>query len=396
MILAQVGWGKSDYVEAGIADDSLGGAVLGPRDDEPTEIAALATSLQKKLGKSGLVILDPQFYVTTIQSARDGKLPAYPYYVPSLTRASFGPTEVGKYAKDVLDFQAPLQVNRWVSPTVLFNGFRDPWSQIALSLGQASITEWKGRKPRKPLLVSLVVDELALRDRPALDEYLDTISTLEADGFYIIVRRNDINYPAAYEEDALVNLMYLTYVLGDLNSFEVIYGYTDLVGSLLLAAGAKGTSSGWYSNLRQFSLKRFLPSMGGRQPRDRYTSRQLMNSILVNPELAQVDAAKKLPAVLSGTGYDSVMESGPLGASWPRRTQCLHHWKVLAALDAVIAKGKKVDGRLATAENLINIAQATYSDLGSAGVTFEPTNGPREGAMWQRAIKRFRAEVGLV
>jgi hypothetical protein len=395
LILAQVGWGRDEYVEAGASDGSLAGAILSPRDEEPTALAAYAKSLRSLFSRRALVLVDPQFYVTTIPNARDGKLPLYPYYVPSLTRSSFDPTGVRDYAKKTIDFQATLDLDRWVSPTVLFNGFRDPWSQIALSLGQSSIEVWKSKGKAKPLLVSLVVDEQALRDRTSLDEYLDAISTFDVEGFYVVVRRNDPNYPAAFEEDALVNLMYLTYVLGDRNSFEVIHGYTDLVGALLLAVGAKATASGWYSNLRQFSLNRFLPAKGGRPPRDRYTSRQLMNSIFVNPELYQIDEAGKVQEVLSGTGYDSVMSSGPLNAPWPRKTSCLHHWKVLSTIRAAVTTGKKVDDRLTALEGLMKVAQATYTDLSSAGVNFEPMTGPREISMWQRAVKRFRAEVGL-
>jgi hypothetical protein len=395
VILAQIGWGKGDQVDVGASDGSLAGAVLSPRDEEPVDLASCANRWKKAFKGAHMVMADPQFYVTTIPNARDGKLPSYPYYAPSLSRASFTPTAVRGFAEKVLDFQDSIDVDRWLSPTVLFNSFRDPWSQIALSLAQSSIEVHKSKSKSKGLLVSLVVDEQALRDRPALDEYLDAISTFEVDGFYIIVRRNDPTYPAAYEEDALVNLMYLTHVLSDRNSFEVIHGYTDIVGSLFLAAGAKAICTGWYSNLRQFSLARFLPATGGRPPRARYTSRQLMNSLFVNPEMAQIATAKRMASVLSGTGYDSSIGSNPLGAPWPRRTSCLHHWKVLSAIDAKVTAGKKVTARVSALEELLKVAQATYTELGVAGVTFEPMTGPRDVSLWQRAVSRFKAEIGL-
>lgn len=330
MILAQMGWGRGDLIDTGLAQGTLHGAVLGPRDADPSEIVACARKWNGSLKGKGLTFLDPQFYVTTIPSPKDGKLSEYPYYAPALTRASFGPKEASDYAKRVLEFQSTLDVTRWTSPTVLVSGFRDPWSQIALSLAQASIAEYGQResKVRKPLLASFVVDELALRDRPALDEYLDSLTALEADGFYLIVRRNDPIYPANYEEDALVNLMYMTYVLGAVNSYEVVHGYTDIVGLLLLAVGAKAVATGWYSNLRQFSLTRFEDrKKGGHPPRERYTSRILLNSILVNPELAQIFAAGKLGQVLSKTSYDGALGKNPAGVEWPRRTSCLHHWR---------------------------------------------------------------------
>ncbi len=395
MIFAQVGWGKGGYVEDGANDGSLSGAVLSPRDDEPGALASYASGLKRGFGRHGVSMVDPQFYVTMISGARDGNLPLYDYYTRSLTRASFDAVEVRRYAKQVLQFQSSLDVDRWVSPTVLFNSFNDPLSQVALLLAQASIAEWKSKKSGKPLLISLALDEQALRDRASLDEYLDAISTLDAKGFYLCVRRNDPSYPASYEEDVLVNLMYLTYVLGNRNSFEVVHGYTDIVGALLLAAGAEAICSGWYSNLRQFSLARFMPTTGGRSPRPRYTSRQLMNSIFVNPEMYQIAQAGKLADVISVTGYDTEMGNDPLKADWPRKASCLHHWKVLSNIGKTVTADKKVAERLTALEGLLKVAQATYSDLGSAGVTFEPMTGPREVTMWQRAVKRFRAEVGL-
>lgn len=394
MIIAQIGWGKSDYVECGIHDRSVTGAILSPKDDEPAALSAYASSLQATLNGKGLVLFDPQFYATTIASAKDGKLPSYPYYAAALSRASFGPANVEGYAKSVLSFQEGLAVDRWVSPTVLFNGFRDPWSQAALSLAQASIDVHKSFKKKTPLLISLVLDEGALRDRHSLDEYLDTISTFDAEGFYIIVRRNDPNYPASYEEDAIVNLMYMTYVLGDRNSFEVIHGYTDLPGVLLLPIGAAAIGTGWYSNLRQFSMRRFLPGGGGRQPKPRYTSKALLNSLFINPELEQVRASGGLSTVLAGTGYDSVMAPSPLNAAWPLKTSTLHHWKVLSDLLRGVTSGKTISLRLDTLEKVIGGAIATYSALATSGVTFDSMTGPRDVTIWQRALKRFRSEIG--
>jgi hypothetical protein len=401
VILAQVGWGKSDIVEAGASDGSLKGAILSPKDETPGELAAYALRLRSAFHTKGLVFTDPQFYVTTIPDARDGHLPEYPYYAPALTRTSFNPTAIRDYTERAIDFQSNLAVDRWVAPTVLFKGFRDPWSQIALSLAQTSIEVVGTKQNAKPLLISLVFDELALGDRDALDEYLDLISTLEVGGFYIVVRRNDPGYPAAYDEESLANLMYLTHVLGEKNSFEVVHGCTDFVGVALLAVGATAVSTGWYSNLRQFSLARFLPSAGGRPPRPRYSSKPLLNSLFVNPEMSQIATLGKLPLVLSGTKFDSVMSPDPMNAVWSRRTSCLHHWEVLASLDSTISGAKvpkgsnKLAAKIESLEGLLKVAQATYKELTGKGVTFEPMTGPRDVSTWLRAVTRFKSEVGL-
>ena len=69
-------------------------------------------------------------------------------------------------------------------------------------------------------------------------------------------------YPGAYDEDALLNLTYLTYVLSKVNDFEVVHGYADTHAPILSMAGAMHTGTGWFSNLRQFSFKPFQDSAG--------------------------------------------------------------------------------------------------------------------------------------
>lgn len=392
-ILAQVGYGKSDYVQSGLKDGVIAGAVLCPRYDDPAENLAYAKALKASGKPAPFVLFDPQFYVTAIQAEKEGKLPEYPYYTPSLTRSSFTPTNVEKYVKDVLEFESTLVVSRILSPTVLIHDFRDPWSQIALSLGQESIEQHKAANLKPGLLISLIFDEMALRNRDALNEYLDTITTLKADGFYVIVNRTDLVYPGAYDEEALLNLAYLTHVLSRVNKYEVIHGYADTHAPILSAAGALHTCTGWFSTQRQFSFKPFHESTGGRQARDRYMSGPLMNSIFVNPELESIFVAKQLNNVLTKTKYDGVMKAGPSKAIWSRKTSSLHHWSTLGDLCAKVTGGKDLRADLTALEKLVQGSLGMYATLSTSGVAFEPMNGRRDPALWQKVIARFRTEV---
>ena len=394
MILAQMGWGASDLVERGIKDQSIRGAVLSPRSTKYSEIPFRATDLHKKLGPSGLVLFDPQFYALTIPGADLHRLQNYPYFAGGLTTLSFPPDQVTFHAERVTKFQASLDVDRWLSPTVLFSAFNDNWSQIAFSLGQASCkyhTEFPGKK--KPLLVSLVFDEQALRDQSAMQEFLDNVSTLDADGFYVIVRRGDAEYPALFDERALANLMYLTYTLAEVNDFEVIHAYTDFVGPLLTACGAKAICTGWFQSLRQFGPKQFLPSVGGRQPRPRYTSRQLANSVLVNPEMISIYSKGLVNSVISGTPYDASMRTGPGKAPWPAQDSFLHHWCSLAAILSKIPAKGTIKQRLDVLEQWIDTVQTTYDSLTKAKLIFGLTSGPRNVPSWKNAVKMFRSDA---
>lgn len=226
-------------------------------------------------------------------------------------------------------------------------------------------------------------------------EFLDSVSTLETHGFYIIVRRSDSDYPALFDEGALANLLYMTYVLGEVHHFEVVHGYTDLVGPVLISAGATAICTGWHQSLRQFGPKQFMPSEGGRPPRPRYTSRQLANSIFLNPELGSIHSKGLLSAALSGTRYDTALKTGPAGAQWPRRDSFLHHWCALADMVGAIPRKDPIKKRLAAIENSVNSSEAVYDTLSKANVIFRLTSGPRNLPCWRNALKAFRADAKL-
>ena len=89
--------------------------------------------------------------------------------------------------------------------------------------------------------------------------------------------------------------------------------------------GAKTISCGWFSSLRQFSIAKFENKPegegGGRQARARYTSIPLLNSILVIPELQTIHDSGLVNKVLTNTSYDSVMQTKPGDASWPKNVK---------------------------------------------------------------------------
>jgi hypothetical protein len=394
-VYAQHGYGKTDKVELGLQQGSLGGVILSPRDEKPTKLAAFVEDLQTAF-EGVTVLFDPQFYASTISPVKDGNLPEYPYYQSVLTRARFvSPADLQQYVGQTLNYEMTLGLDRLVSPTIMFSDFSDPWSQIALSLAQQSIATHGQLADPPPLLLSLVMDETALRNGDALNEFLDIITAWDVEGFYIVVRRTDRGYPAYCEEIVLRNQMYLAYVLAEMNNFEVVFGYTDVLGVLLHAVGVAATGTGWHNSLRQFSLSRFQPSTGGSPPRPRYTSQTLLNSILVVPELAGIQTVGQMGNVLSGTAYDGVMVGNPANATWPPATSCLHHWEVLSDLVEDIASYATVSEKLDRVDELIVQGVATYGLLRNAGVVFEPSTGSRDLEVWLRSLRAFRQNVGL-
>lgn len=394
-IYAQEGWGKSDKIDRGIEAGSISGVIWSPRDEDPRSLPQ--TILECRSAHPGAMMLfDPQFYATTVTNPRVGRLPDYPYYQDGLSRASFSnPQNIQDFVRDTLEYQAKLQVDRLVGPTVLFEDFRDPWSQVALMMASASVSYHASMHSPPPLLISLLISETALTSQSSLEEYLDHLSLLEAHGIYLIVRRNSQQYQAAFEPTPLENLLYLAYVLAEINKYEVVSGFCDFVGLLLHAVGVTATGSGWHSNLRQFSMVRFEQAEGGRQPRPRYSSLPLLNSILID-ELDNINYIGQLPVVLSGSPYDNVFSgtTPPSSTPWPQDTSALHHWSVLQS-SAARVQGGTVPQRLNLCMQMLGQAEAIYNSLGQSGVTFDVSSGNRHLRQWREALANFRARVGV-
>jgi hypothetical protein len=399
MLLAQVGYGRGKKVHDGLNEGLIDGAILSPKDETRDRLEDCVTELRQQHPKA-IIMMDPQFYVTTLSVPRAGRLPDYEYYKDNagLSRTQFSPRQIEGYVEACLDYQQQsLQgVSYIVSPNILFDDFRDSWSQIALNMAEGAVEHHDTMDDPPPLLVSIVLSEVALRNTTALAEFLDAVSSLEVDGFYVLVHRNSSSYELAMEPGAMRNLMYLVYVLARLNDYEVYVGYSDWIGAFLHAAGATGTATGWHQSLRQFTMARFEPAEGGRRPRKRYSSAPLLSAPLIQPELEDIFRAGGIGNVLTGSDHDAILRGGPAAGAlrWTDPISCLAHW---AAMDHVIdaVSTGRIAGRLDAAIQLIDRAETLYNRLRGRGVNFEPNTGPGHLGPWRDAITDFRAAAGV-
>jgi hypothetical protein len=394
MLYAQHGFGKTHKIEQGLSEGVISGVVLSPKDEAPGRLSDLITSLGSSSSAVD-VLMDTQFHAFTVSPVRDGHLPEYPYYRAGLRRNNFiAPSDLAGYVKSVIDFEGRLGLTRLTSPTVCFEDFRDPWSQISLSLASESASYHGAKHTIPPLLVSLVFTEHALANSDSLEEFLDIVSLLKVQGFYIVVRRST-DYSQQMDETLLQNLLYMCYTLSTINGFEVVVGYADIIGVLLHAVGVSGTSTGWYNGLRQFSLARFQPSSGGKLARPRYTSETLLNSVLVVPEMDSAFRSGKLNLMLSNSAYDGRFAAGPANAPWNLEASCLHHWEVIHRIVTLIESKNTVSERLDLMKDLIDRARSAYADLKEHGVVFETASGPSHLIQWEEAIEGFRGVVAV-
>ncbi len=399
MLLAQAGYGRGNKIQTALDEDLVGGVILSPKDERRDRLEACVSELRGD-HTDALVLVDPQFYVTTVSVPRDGRLPEYDYYAnhAPLSRTQFSPRQIAEYVRQCINYQNDLVGLSYIlSPSVLFDDFRDSWSQIALNMAEASIDHHGSLRNAPPLLVTVVTSELALRNATGMGEFLDALSGLEVEGFYLLVNRSSSGYQAAMDTRAMENLMYFVHVLAHLNEYRVVVGYSDWLGFLLHAAGASATATGWHQSLRQFSMARFEPAGGGRRPRKRYSSTPLLSNPLIVPELEDIYRAGLLGNVLSGNGYDAILQAGPAvgEARWTDEIGCLAHWAAVGRAIERIEAQRRPAAKLNTAIQLIDGAMTVYDRLRPRGVNFEPQTGPDHLTSWRDSVVAFRHSAGV-
>ena len=400
-LLAQCGYGRGGKIEQGLNDGVIHGVIMSPRDERRGR-------LEQDIGNWGnsnlnaLVMFDPQFYAANLNNPRDGHLSEFDYYNNNsgLGRTHFSGTRIQGYVKECLDYQHQTfgsNLAYLISPTIIFDAFRDSWSQISLNMAVESADYHSTLNSPQPLLISLVISETAFQTMDAVEEFLDALTEIDIQGFYIILRRNSASVQNAMESAPFGRFMYFCHVLTTINEYDVIVGYSDWHSFLLEAAGVTHTATGWYQNLRQFSLARFQPSSGGRRPRKRYSSAPLLSCPLINPELQDIYMANLLPRVLSGSSHDAILQNGPASGegNWFDEISCLAHWYILNALSQRLSALPTQLGRIQEAERLMQNALTLYTQLSSQNVSFDPSTGPNHIREWQDSLQEFRGLAGL-
>lgn len=393
-LYVQHGHGKSDKITTALETETVDGVIFGARNEKLSNLDACIEELR---GKCEL-LLDPQFYVCTLTPPKDGYLPKdyKAYYKPGRGAADFiGSKKNRDYAKATLDFQVEHGLDWLVSPSVIFDSFSDRWCQIALTLADASLEYHGGLRDAPPLLLSFIFHESALTSKEELDHFLDTITTWDVGGFYVIVVREDPSYSQRFHDGRLANLLYLAHVLGERNGYHLVYGYSDFIGVLLRAAGASAFATGWYQSLRQFHRNAFLHRKpGGRPPRERYSSGPLMNSVFLG-ELQLVHDVGELDRVLSGVPLDELLTdaSSPEASTWNRARSEVQHWQTLSSLDGTL-KGKAKSDIPGMLEHLRE-ASGLYTELESMGVSFERHTNGDHLPEWMRAVRQFKELVRI-
>jgi len=186
-------------------------------------------------------------------------------------------------------------------------------------------------------------------------------------GFYILVAAQNAESRAdIFHSDVIYGQMLFNYSLA-LNGFKVINGYSDLLTPFLGAMGAYAGATGWWSNLRTFSIDKFKPaSGGGRLPNPRYLSTALLNRVAY----FELDSIRKMyPEVLNGLPTDLLYDEQN-GSMPERNKEVLQSWDAIRKLNQLM-NGKSIEENLKVCKKTILSAESFYAKLNMARVSLE-------------------------
>lgn len=390
-LYAQIGYGLGEKVSQGLSEGSIDGAVFSPKDQQKDTMMRHISDLRTGNPEADILV-DPQFYTSLLADSpaiNTGKITDWNYF-----RAyRKGDLEIARTVDQVLDeFFAEvisLDVTHIISPNIYISqSFDSREAVIAKNFIRQARNAFGKTGDKRPLIPSLIICREALQDRREFEEFINDITMLDEppDGFYIVIAgrssdaRSDI-----YHTDVLANWMLLNLSLS-VNGFEIINGYSDIVTPFLGAVGGTAGATGWYSNLRMFSMDRFFPAGGGRLPIIRYLSKLLLNRIT----FSEKDALSAIvPEILNRLQHDADYDPEPA-----RADEVLQSWEALHSLNEDLIDKDMVTS-LENCRQAVLLAEQAYSGIAASGIPLDSKSNDNHVLPLLEAIDQFKQRAEL-
>ena len=372
-LYAQHGFGNGQKTMEGLRSSALGGVIFSPKDIRVAKLEETAAEVASEFPDAQR-LLDPQFYATVLAVdplCRVGNLDEdyAAYFQPRRRTQLLSEQRVIDDLRAVLSFQQQLSLTGLIAPNIVVpRSFDSAEAAIAMDFLRNTASVARELNARLPVYATLAVSRDALLDKDELLRFLNDVTVLDPapNGFYVLISANSAEARSeVFNADVIAGWMLINHTLS-LNGFEVINGYSDLLTPFLGLAGAAAGATGWWSNLRTFSLDRFNPPLGGgRLPVERYLSAALLNRVTYY----ELDVLRRVaPEAVNGLPSDALY-SGE-GSQPERSKEVLQSWDALNSLNERLVTGDKA-ACLRNCRRAIQLAKQLYAEA-SASVSFEP------------------------
>jgi len=394
-LYAQLGWGDRDKTSQALAEHLIDGVLLSPRDISPEKIGAKIETI-KEASNNADVLLDPQFYATFIaggEAARAGKLPEWNHFRTTRKSDLEDTDGIDQVLREAFAVSTHIATTAIIAPNVYVSrSFDSRDGVIAKNFIRRARAVYDSFSDERPLFVTLSLCREALLEREEFEEFLTDITRLKSppDGFYLLVgSRGSEASTDIMHADVIARWMLLNRSLS-INGFRVINGFSDVLTPFMGVAGAEAGATGWWSNLRMFSLDRFSASSGmARQPIPRYFSAALLNRIT----FAEKDAISKfVPAIVNQLPHDSDYDTD--GAMPDRTGEALQSWEAIKKLNTDIV-AEDIQSGLDHLTFAVDQAQAKYAAIGNMSFALDRKSRADHLAAMHEGIRVFRELAGL-
>jgi hypothetical protein len=366
-LFAQIGHGLGDKVMMGLAEKSIDGAIFSPKDLKRDTMMSRISEVRQNYPNAEILV-DPQFYVCLFANSpaiNVGNITEWSCFrifrKGDLERSQTIDRILDEYFREVGD----VDVTSVIAPNIFISQSLDSREAvIAKNFVRQAREVYDKTRDKRPLFASLIISREALQDRKEFEDFINDITMLEArpDGFYLIIAsRSSEASSDIYHTDVIANWMLINLSLS-INGFQVMNGYSDLLTPFLGVAGGAAGATGWYSNLRMFSLDRFFPSVGGRLPLIRYLSKLLLNRITISEKEA---LSAFVPGVLNHLPHDQEYNPEP-----DRSREVLQTWEVLKSLNEELIDNDVAKG-LEKCLQAVSRAEQAYSEIADLGIVLD-------------------------
>jgi hypothetical protein len=366
-LFAQIGHGLGDKVMMGLAEKSIDGAIFSPKDLKRDTMMSRISEVRQNYPNAEILV-DPQFYVCLFANSpaiNVGNITEWSCFrifrKGDLERSQTIDRILDEYLREVGD----VDVTSVIAPNIFISQSLDSREAvIAKNFVRQAREVYDKTRDKRPLFASLIISREALQDRKEFEDFINDITMLEArpDGFYLIIAsRSSEASSDIYHTDVIANWMLINLSLS-INGFQVMNGYSDLLTPFLGVAGGAAGATGWYSNLRMFSLDRFFPSVGGRLPLIRYLSKLLLNRITISEKEA---LSAFVPGVLNHLPHDQEYNPEP-----DRSREVLQTWEVLKSLNEELIDNDVAKG-LEKCLQAVSRAEQAYSEIADLGIVLD-------------------------
>jgi hypothetical protein len=370
-IFAQTGHQTGDKATSGLQNEVIEGVIYNARNYNPQKAAERIDEARRESNEAE-ILFDPEFYATRQSGAPNsqlGSLEDWEYFVSYRRRDLVRTQVVETVLQSVRDAVSGLDVTAHIAPNIYISqSFDSMEAGIALSFIERTKDVFEGAD--KPVYATLAVDRRALLSPGDFKSFINDLTGLEnsPDGIYVLVgggpinERSDVAQSELMDANVIAGWMMLNLALSQ-NGLRVVNGFADLLSPFLAVAGSHACATGWWSNLRTFTMGRYVKSErgGGQLPTIRYLSNRLMNRIKIDERYAYSQA---LPEIVNGLPLDREYDNGT-----PSRTvEAMQTWEALSSLNQDVVRDD-IEESLTRLKRRIRRAKEAYDELRLENIT---------------------------